>query len=71
MNAMLNNDERYMPNFVAVPADRYERLIKAEAMLTAMLAEYDRNKYRIIGGETISNAKAVVYGDYGEEKEDA
>ncbi len=56
--------------FVAVPADRYERLIKAEAMLTAMLAEYDRGEYHIIGDGTINNAKAVVYGDYGEEKKE-
>lgn len=65
-------NERYAPNMVAVPLDRYESLIKAEAMLTAMIAEYDRGStYQSISGETIRNAKAVLYDEYEEVEADA
>lgn len=64
-------NERFAPNMVAVPLDRYESLIKAGAMLEAMLAEYDRGTYHSISSETVKNARAVLYDEYEEAEADA
>lgn len=64
-------NERFAPNMVAVPLYKYESLVRAEAMLVAMLAEYDRGSYHSIGGETVKNARAVLYGEYEEGEADA
>lgn len=59
---MISMNERYAPNMVAVPFDRLEQLIRAEAMLEAMLAEYDRSDPGYVGSDTYKNARAVLWG---------
>lgn len=56
-------NERFSSNMVAVPMKRLEQLLKTEAMMEAMLAEFDRSEYHIITKDTVINAKAVVWGE--------